>query len=672
MPHNNLGAKCPEDAANADIAARLARRLARERSARLEAERTAEKGLRDLYAAKRDLDIICKVAATANTANRIDEILEPAVEAVLDATGWPLAAVEQLGARLLEGPPVCLTRSRRDDLASLALLIGRGSLVLQPDSEAADALEKGEVYFSTDLKHDPMPFAQRVVAENCGMRYSVLVPVRTHERTVAVIRLIAPTPANNPQRLAILLGQIADQVARVYERQQMAERLIHDALHDPLTQLANRQLFIDRLNRAAQAKLMGGKDYSVLFLDLDRFKAVNDTMGHAAGDTVLIEVAARINRTVAAYRLLPAPTVARVGGDEFCILVENEPGADGAIGHRLASDLVERIARPFVLGAEQAEIGVSIGVAPSFYAFGNGDLVLKSADTAMYGAKSQGRGQVQIYDQKLRELDIRRERLVQCLREAVKAGFRGFSVVYQPIIDLASERLTGFEALMRFVDDTGAAVRADEFIALAEQHGLIGKLGEFVLDEALQAQARFNASAAPDRKLTISINVSPLQLSPTLAPVISKALTRYEADPALVAIEITENVAIDQSERTMGAIDALRGLGVRVSIDDFGAGYATFGALRKFHFETLKIDRSFVEGLDADEGIRIVKAIIDMGHGLNVAVTAEGIETPQQARMLRELGCDNAQGYYFAHPLDFEGAMREALQQPHVSHRDAA
>lgn len=672
MPHNNPGAKDPDLAAHADITARLSRRLARERSARLEAERTAEKGLRDLYRAKHDLDIICKVAATANTANRVDEILEPAVEAALDATGWPLAAVEQLGARLLEGPPICLTRRRRDDLASLALLIERGSLVLEPGSEAATALERGEAYFNADLKRDPMPFAQRLVAENCGLRYSVLVPVRTHERTVAVMRFMAPAPASNPQRLATLLGQIADQVARVYERQEMAERLIHDALHDPLTQLANRQLFIDRLNRAAQAKLMGGKDYSVLFLDLDRFKAVNDTMGHAAGDTVLIEVAARINRTVAGYRLLPAPTVARVGGDEFCILVENEADADGEIGHRLARDLVARIARPFMLGSEQVEIGVSIGVAPSFHAFGNGDLVLKSADTAMYGAKSKGRRQVQIYDQKPRELDIRRERLVLCLREAVKAGFRGFSVVYQPIIDLASERLTGFEALMRFVDDTGASISADEFIALAEEHGLIQKLGEFVLDQALQAQASFNAAAALDRKLTISVNVSPLQLSPSLAPIVSKALARYDADPALVAIEITESVAIDQSERTMGAIDALRGLGVRVSIDDFGAGYATFGALRKFHFETLKIDRSFIEGLDADEGIRIVKAIIDMGHGLNVAVTAEGIETPQQAHRLRELGCDNAQGYYFARPLDFEEAMRKALNERHGSHRDAA
>lgn len=672
MTQARLGAHEPFEVTNAQMIARLTRRLERERSARLEAERTAEKGLRDLYAAKRDLDLICKVAARANTANRVDEILPSALEAILDETGWPLGAVEQAGGCVLDHPPACLTCSRREDLASLAVLIERGSLVLEPGSPAAAAIENGEVFFNADLKHDPMPFAQRLLAEDCGLRYAVLVPVRTRERVVAVMRFFAPVPASNPRRLATLLGQIADQVARVYERQQMAERLIHDALHDPLTQLANRQLFIDRLDRAAAAKLAGGADYSVLFLDLDRFKAVNDTMGHAAGDALLIEVAARINQAAERSGLLPPPTVARVGGDEFCILVENEEGPDGAIGYRLASDLVAQIAHPFTLGGERVEIGVSIGVAPSFHAFDNGDLVLKSADTAMYGAKSSGRGQVQIYDQHLRERDIRRERLVHCLREAVNAGCRGFSVVYQPIIDLACEQLTGFEALLRFVDDTGATISADEFIGLAEEQGLIHKLGKFVLEEALQAHARFNAIAAPDRQLTININVSPLQLSPALAPNVRNALARHRTDPALVAIEITENVAVDQSEATLCAVEALRGLGVRVCIDDFGAGYASFGALRQFEFQTLKIDRSFIEGLCADEGTRIVKAIIDMGHGLNVTVTAEGIETPQQARRLCELGCDKAQGYYFDRPLNFQEAFDRVRDQKTGSRRSAA
>lgn len=417
---------------------------------------------------------------------------------------------------------------------------------MDPASEAYAALAAGEVFFNAELKADPIPFAHRLLAERAGMRMSILVPVRTRERLVAVMHFMTPSATLDRARLATLLGQIADQVARVYERQHLTERLLHDALHDPLTGLPNRQLFTDRLNRAARNKEAGGADYSVLFLDLDRFKSVNDTFGHAVGDLLLNEVSKRISETVAGYCLLPEPTIARVGGDEFCILIEGEASPDGKIGHSLARTLVSQIARPYFLGENRADVGVSIGVAPSFRAAGSGELILKRADTAMYGAKAKGRGQVQLYDRRFWEQDIRRERLVACLREAVENDFRGFRVVFQPIVDIATGALKGFEALLRFIDDTGAAVSPAEFIPLAEEHGLIQRIGEFVFDRALQAHARFNSPVQHNRRLTISINVSPLELTATLPTMVREALERHAADPALVSVENTEGVVIDR------------------------------------------------------------------------------------------------------------------------------
>ncbi len=655
-----------------DTVARLSRRLARERGARIEAERTAEKGLRDLYVAKRDLDVLCAVAGQANNASRADEILPPALDAILDATGWPLGAVYEFEKPVTHCGRAILTMSRRDDLESLAMLVQQSPLVLETDCGDRAALEEGQACFNHDLQHDPMPFAQRILADKAGMCLSVLVPVRSRNRLVAVMRFLSPSSPSDKPHLNALLTQIADQVGRVYERQHMTEQLVHDALHDPLTGLANRQLFVDRLDRAAQARNAGGSNYSVLFLDLDRFKAVNDTLGHAAGDNLLIEVASRISHTVAGHRLVPEPTVARVGGDEFCILIENETGPECAIGQKLAHDLTSQIARPYILGTERADIGVSIGVAPSVAEFSSGELVLKSADKAMYGAKSKGRGQVQLYDQRFREHDARRDRLVGCLRQAMEDNFGGFSLVYQPIVDLEMGMLKGFEALLRFVDDEGTAFSPDEFIPLVEEQGLIEPLGRFVLDKALEAQSRFNVSTFEDRKLTISINVSPSQLTQSFPSIVRDSLDRHGADPMLVALEITENVVIDRSQTRAQVLNALRDLGLNISIDDFGSGYATFGTLRDFSFKTLKIDRSFIGALMAEDGGQIVKAIIDMGRALGVSVIAEGIETREQAERLRELGCSNAQGYHFSYPLSFDEAVKSAIQSGSLNKPRAA
>jgi EAL domain-containing protein (putative c-di-GMP-specific phosphodiesterase class I) len=254
----------------------------------------------------------------------------------------------------------------------------------------------------------------------------------------------------------------------------------------------------------------------------------------------------------------------------------------------------------------------------------------------------------------------------------VNEDFRGFSVAYQPIVDLETSKLSGFEALLRFSDESGAAITPDEFIPLAEEQGLIQKLGRFVLENALEAQSRFNASAYSNPKFSISINVSPLQLSSSFPTIVREALSRHGADPSLVAIEITENVIIDKSQTTIDVLDELREIGLNISIDDFGAGYATFGSLRQFSFKTLKIDRSFIDTLMTEDGRQIVKAIIDMGRGLGVGVIAEGIETLEQAERLRELCCKNGQGYHFSRPLTYDDAVQSVVREVSINGSHAA
>lgn len=657
----------------ADRIERLEKRLQRERAARAEAERTAEAGLRQLYEHKLDAELLGQVAAFANNAHDLEEVLVAAIDGVLERTGWPFGSVFRVAEDGQSLHPATVARATTEEAASLRHFAQQTLITAaNEDDPVARAIARREPVVEDSIGASAMAFARRLVAMKCGMRCAMAVPVLCGERVVAVMEFMAAKDSALREGLLELLMQVAAQVARMHERVEMAERLSHDALHDPLTGLPNRQLFADRLKRAEQMQDRAGTGYCVLFLDLDRFKGVNDSLGHAVGDSALIEVAGVLAQCVEREAAHAQTTIARMGGDEFCILIEDERATVDAIAEAVANRVVDAVGTPMTLGRHAVRIGVSVGLAKSSDSGRGAESIVRDADDAMYAAKAAGRSQVMIYDDVRRQEIERRDRLVQQLTESIASGFAGFSIAYQPIVGLADGAVDGFEALARWVGPDGEAVAPSEFIPLLEDNELIDELGAWVLDNALAALVRMIARRGAREPLKMSINVSPLQLRSGFPARVAEILARHPVEPRSVSLEVTEGVALGEDEVTGAVIDELRALGVSLSIDDFGTGYSTFSYLQKFPFETLKIDRSFISAIsDGQAGVDIVKAIVELARSLGVGIVAEGTETEEHIEALRLLGCDQAQGYYFSEPLDLEAAEALCARDAESSRRVA-
>jgi diguanylate cyclase (GGDEF)-like protein/PAS domain S-box-containing protein len=423
----------------------------------------------------------------------------------------------------------------------------------------------------------------------------------------------------------------------ITERVQVAAQLSWQAFHDPLTGLANRALLLDRLEHAFARANRDRHHVALLYLDLDRFKSVNDSLGHAAGDALLRVVAERL---VACVR--PIDTVARLGGDEFVVLAEDVSGPDEA--EALARRILEAIRVPVTIGDEDLTVDASIGIAWSTRHTPSG--LLRDADTALLQAKGRGKGRWQLFEAELRVAVITRLSTEQQLRRALDDGL---VVHYQPIVDLTTGAVTGAEALLRI--QTPAGLRSPvEFLVVAEDTGLITTIGAGVLDIAA---AQFNAwrTQAGDRApRRISVNVSGRQLTgPSFGAAVEATLHRYNLHPSELALELTETTLIGADQSTAATLDHLHRLGVALVIDDFGTGYSSLAYLKRFPVSEIKVDREFVDGLGTDPNdTEIVKAVVTLGHALGLAVTAEGVETADQRDLLRSLGCDRAQGYLFS------------------------
>jgi diguanylate cyclase len=421
------------------------------------------------------------------------------------------------------------------------------------------------------------------------------------------------------------------------ERKRAEERIRQLAYHDALTGLPNRYLLSDRLTQAIELSARTGGQLAVLCLDLDRFKFVNDLFGHEAGDRLLVEVARRLSATVRGM-----DTVARFGGDEFIVVqaVAEQPHLSAA----LAGRLIECLSAPYEIDDQHVEIGVSIGIA-TYPA--DGDTVsalLKNGDIAMYRAKTGGRGQYQFF---AAEMDVQlrtRRALEQDLRQAFAR--RELELYFQPLFDCAERRLQGFEALLRWIHPVRGAVPPGEFIPIAEESGLIVPLGRWVLEEACSEAARWRG------KWSIAVNISPIQFQdPGLADTVAETLAHSGLDPKRLELEVTEGVLIRDADQAMATLTRLRALGVRISLDDFGTGYSSLSYLRRFPFDKLKIDRSFIQDCDTNpEASGIVAAIVALGQCLDIAVVAEGVESESQLRLLAEQHCHQAQGYLLGRP----------------------
>jgi len=421
------------------------------------------------------------------------------------------------------------------------------------------------------------------------------------------------------------------------DRRRDEDRIRHLAHHDPLTDLPNRLLLNDRLGRALETAARETGTVAVLYLDLDRFKFVNDLLGHACGDALLIQVARRLQAV-----LRPADTLARVGGDEFVIVstlaAQPEQAAD------LAGRVVQELERPFTLAGRRMEIGVSIGIA-LYPADGvTQESLLHAADTALYRVKEDRTGAFRFYEPTMDANLQDRHRLEQDLRHAVDRG--ELELHYQPVVNCRTMAIAGYEALVRWRHPLRGLVAPGDFIPLAEQTGQIDKIGKWVIETAC------NAAAGWTNPCWVAVNVSAIQLRRSDLPqVVGAALLNSGLPPQLLGLEVTESVFITDSKQAVKVLSALSAQGVQISLDDFGTGYSSLSYLRSFAFNKIKIDQSFIAGLgQADDAGAIVRAIIGMGHNLGVSIVAEGIETPRQLAILRSEGCDYVQGYLLGRP----------------------
>jgi diguanylate cyclase (GGDEF)-like protein/PAS domain S-box-containing protein len=422
----------------------------------------------------------------------------------------------------------------------------------------------------------------------------------------------------------------------VTERHKAQARVAHMARHDSLTDLPNRMLFRERMSEGLDEVAVAGGAMAVLCFDLDNFKTVNDRLGHAVGDRLLRWVAAQLKQHAGAH-----DTVARLGGDEFA-LIQRGPQPESA--ERLARRLVEIIGHPPPLESQSIQIGVSVGIALAPDHGLDPDELMKCADLALYRAKARGRGAYQLFEPGMEEEARARHALEHDLRNALEAN--EFHLAFQPQVRLETSELTGFEALLRWTHPTRGMVAPAEFIPVAEETGLIVPIGEWVLRAACAT-----AAAWPD--LAIAVNLSPVQLrSHGLVAMVTSALAEAGLPPQRLELEVTETALLDDSETTIGILHQLRALGVRVSLDDFGVGYSSLSYLRKFPFDRIKIDRSFVGTLgECPESVAIVRTIASLGSVLGVVTTAEGVETEAQLDFVRACGCTAVQGYYFGRPV---------------------
>jgi diguanylate cyclase (GGDEF)-like protein/PAS domain S-box-containing protein len=463
-------------------------------------------------------------------------------------------------------------------------------------------------------------------------------------------------PVVREGKTVALVGALVD----ITQRHAVEQELKHQAFHDSLTNLPNRSLFMDRLQHALSRLKRHKESLAVLFLDLDRFKIINDSLGHEVGDQLLQAVAERLISC-----LRPDDTVARLGGDEFTILMESIGGVDDAV--LVAERIADALQQPFTLNGQEVFMTTSVGIAVSYDGGDSPEDLLRDADVAMYRAKIKGRAQHEVFDPDMNARAMERLTLETDLWQAIGRG--ELRVHYQPKMDLRSGQIVGVEALVRWQHPQHGLVPPGDFISLAEETGIILNIGQWVLREACLQACRWVEQELSATPLQMSVNLSVRQLQqPNLADEVAAVLAETGLAPHLLKLEITESVIMGDAEHTIAMLRDLKALGVHLAIDDFGTGYSSLSYLRRFPMTTLKIDRSFISNLGVDrEDTEIVRAIISLAQTLGLNVTAEGVETAAQMEQLQALGCDWGQGYFFSRPLATD-AMNALL----THHRELA
>jgi diguanylate cyclase (GGDEF)-like protein len=428
----------------------------------------------------------------------------------------------------------------------------------------------------------------------------------------------------------------------VTDRRQLQDRLTHQAFHDALTGLPNRVLLVDHVAHALERSKRSGADVTLLFLDLDDFKTINDSLGHSAGDELLVEIGERLR-----HGLRSADTPSRLGGDEFALLLEDAQGIEGA--GRAAERLLEHLARPITLGETDVQIRASIGIAVA-QPGQTPDELLRNADVAMYWAKRRGGHGYQLFEPQMHEAAITRLELKSDLARAFAAD--ELTLVYQPIVDLQDDETVALEALLRWTHPARGPISPAEFVPLAEETGLINDIGRWVIRQACRDLRHWQVSIPGRARLSANVNLSARQvLQPSFREDVLQILVDTGVEPTDLVLEITESTLLEDVEGVSARLAELREIGIRIAIDDFGTGFSSLGYLQRFPVDELKIAKEFVDEVVDPRRARLVEAIVTLARSLDLRTVAEGIEHEQQGERLRQLGCELGQGYLFSRPV---------------------
>ncbi len=581
----------------------------------------------------------------ANRALRVDRMLRLVSEAASCAEALT-SLLEEL-CRFHDAAMGRILQLVRPDQALLEISRFDAEQLVQGRSESAEVKPVANPAIATSIRrNEPLAtrFGSREAAEGGdspiapGVVSQVCIPVSVQQQRFGIV-LAFTAERLDPDLVMADIASLTDTIRPVLFRKVTEERIRFIAHHDNLTQLANRLMFHERLEKTLSLARCSDQNFALLFLDLDGFKSVNDTNGHEAGDKLLVAVAQRLKENVR-----ESDIIARMGGDEFAII---QPfGGQPLAARALAQRLLATLNQPFELAGQRFNIGASVGIAIHPHDGESADALLRNADVALYRAKKAGRNTYRMFSSETQAEPQERSGFEQDLRDAV-AG-RQFLLNYQPVCDISSLAVVGFEALLRWNHPSRGPVRPDAFIPVAESSGLIVPLGRWVLEMACAEAATW------DPAVCLSVNLSPLQFrQPDLPDEITAVLSRTGLPAARLDLEITEGLLLEDSDLVLQTTRRLRDKGIRITLDDFGTAYASLSYLRRFPFDRIKIDRSFVQSVCSDNSaLAIVEAILSLGERLNLSVVAEGVENGAQLDKLRKLGCRLVQGYLAGRPME--------------------
>ena len=496
-----------------------------------------------------------------------------------------------------------------------------------------------------ELKVATAPSTQRHELVELGLASCLVAPLISQDRCIGAVRIGFGQKVRMTPRERQVFTTFANHVSAAVHNARLFDEMRSMALHDPLTQLPNRALLLDRLEQALARTHRSKRRVAVLFLDLDRFKVINDSLGHEVGDLLLVAAAERLTGA-----LRPGDTATRFGGDEFVVLCEDV--ADEFQAVEIAERVAASLAAPFTLGSQEVFITVSVGVALANSPHDQPIALIRDADAAMYRAKDRGRARCELFDTEMRAVAVSRLEMENDLHRAIERG--ELEVHYQPFVRMADQRVLGAEALVRWHHPRRGFMNPAEFIPLAEETGVIVQMGSWILHESCRQLAAWRAEHGGNlpEDFYVSVNLAPRQLADaSIVDDVATALRDSDLPPSALCLEITESALLDNVEGAADRLAALRAIGVRIALDDFGTGYSALSYLHQFPVDIMKIDRSFVNRLGPDPRDRaIVAGMIELAHALDLLVVAEGVETTNQLAELSRLGCDMAQGYYYGRP----------------------